>query len=78
MFLPKAGEIIIWHGNLLHGGSKVLDNSLTRLSQVTHYFFEGCAYMTPIFDTINNKNNLLKWRKPYNLLKSTNYKEYEN
>lgn len=30
------GDIIIWHPNLLHGGSEILDNTLTRYSMVTH------------------------------------------
>jgi phytanoyl-CoA hydroxylase len=30
------GDIIIWHPKLLHGGSKVIDHTLTRYSMVTH------------------------------------------
>lgn len=40
-FLPQKGDVLIWHGNLLHGGSPVKDKSLTRKSQVGHYFAEG-------------------------------------
>jgi hypothetical protein len=47
-FLPKKGEALIWDANLLHGGAPQTDRSLTRHSQVTHYFFEGCAYFTPL------------------------------
>jgi len=32
----------------LHGGTVQTDRSLTRHSQVTHYFFEGCTYYTPL------------------------------
>eukprot|EP01063_Lacrimia_lanifica_P040612 TRINITY_DN927_c1_g1_i1.p1 TRINITY_DN927_c1_g1~~TRINITY_DN927_c1_g1_i1.p1 ORF type:complete len:426 (+),score=122.73 TRINITY_DN927_c1_g1_i1:74-1351(+) len=41
--LPKKGEAAVWAANALHGGSPVKDqsDSLTRLSQVTHYMFEG-------------------------------------
>ena len=35
--------------NLLHGGDRQNDLSLTRWSQVTHYYFEGCAYYAPLF-----------------------------
>ena len=47
-FLAKKGQALIWHANLLHGGAPQTDRSLTRHSQVTHYFFEGCSYFTPL------------------------------
>lgn len=37
-FLPKAGDILIWHANLLHGGEPIKDRSKTRKSMVIHYF----------------------------------------
>ncbi len=45
---PKKGEAFIWAANLFHGGSRVQNAKLTRLSQVTHYYFEGCVYTTPM------------------------------
>jgi len=39
--LLKKGQAIVWHANLLHGGSFQIDKSKTRNSQVTHYFFDG-------------------------------------
>ena len=46
----KKGQAIIWSANLLHGGTPVLDDSLTRRSQAIHYFFNGCKkYYTPMF-----------------------------
>ncbi|HEX7517531.1 MAG TPA: phytanoyl-CoA dioxygenase family protein [Chthoniobacterales bacterium] len=47
-FLPKKGQALIWDANLLHGGAPQTDRSVTRHSQVTHYFFEGCSYWTPL------------------------------
>jgi hypothetical protein len=44
----KKGQALIWSANLLHGGDPVLDPESTRLSQVTHYFFEDCSYTTPL------------------------------
>lgn len=44
----KRGQAIIWAANLMHGGSPIKDRSRTRHSQVTHYFFEGCRYWTPL------------------------------
>jgi hypothetical protein len=48
IFLPKRGQALIWSAYLLHGGEKILDPSKTRWSQVSHYFFENCAYYTPM------------------------------
>jgi ectoine hydroxylase-related dioxygenase (phytanoyl-CoA dioxygenase family) len=47
-FLPRKGQALIWDANLWHGGAPQTDRSLTRHSQVTHYFFEGCTYWTPL------------------------------
>lgn len=48
-FNPKKGQALIWAANLLHGGSKQNDHTRTRWSQVTHYYFDDCAYYTPAF-----------------------------
>ncbi len=40
-FLAKKGDVLIWHANLIHGGSAVTDRNLTRKSIVFHYFAEG-------------------------------------
>ena len=48
-FLARRGQALIWCANLLHGGSPQLNPTLTRWSQVTHYFFENCIYYTPAF-----------------------------
>jgi hypothetical protein len=44
----KRGQALIWAANLLHGGDPIGDPDSTRLSQVTHYFFDGCIYYTPL------------------------------
>lgn len=46
-FLAKKGQALIWVSNLLHGESKMSNLNLTRWNQVTHYFFEDCAYTSP-------------------------------
>jgi len=40
-FLAKKGDVLIWHANLLHAGSPILDPQLTRHSMVAHYFANG-------------------------------------
>jgi ectoine hydroxylase-related dioxygenase (phytanoyl-CoA dioxygenase family) len=56
----KKGTAFIWASNLLHGGSARRDTSRTRHSQVTHYFFEGCKYYTPMY----SDDEEVLWRDP--------------
>lgn len=49
IFLARKGQALIWCANLLHGGSYQNDTTLTRWSQVTHYYFDDCIYYTPAF-----------------------------
>jgi hypothetical protein len=44
----SKGEALLWAANLMHGGSPIIDRNSTRHSQVTHYYFERCAYYTPM------------------------------
>lgn len=46
-FHAKKGQALIWAANLLHGGAAQKNLKRTRYSQVTHYYFENCAYYTP-------------------------------
>jgi len=57
--MPK-GHALIWHANLLHGGSPQKDSRRTRHSQVTHYFFENCQYYTPM----HSQPGKLAFRRP--------------
>ncbi len=56
----RKGEALIWHANLLHGGAPRRDPLASRHSQVTHYYFEGCQYYTPMLSTPEEK----AWRDP--------------
>jgi len=47
-FHARKGQALIWSANLLHGGAAQKDLQRTRYSQVTHYFFDGCTYYTPL------------------------------
>lgn len=44
----RKGEAVLWSADVIHGGAPQRDMSLTRWSQVTHYFFEGCRFWKPI------------------------------
>jgi phytanoyl-CoA hydroxylase len=35
-FMAKKGDVLIWHGDLMHGGAKIQDPALTRKSMVAH------------------------------------------
>jgi len=61
----RRGETFIWAANLFHGGSKVADSSRTRLSQVTHYYFRGCSYFTPMASKA--EAGKVFWREPFDI-----------
>ena len=46
--LLKKGQALIWSANILHGGSTQRDRSLSRHSQVTHYYATGARYWRPV------------------------------
>ena len=61
VFLAKKGDCLIWSANLLHGGEPIMNPCSTRLSQVTHYFFENCSHYTPLLS--NPVTGELCWRR---------------
>jgi hypothetical protein len=50
--LAEPGDVIIWAANLLHGGEPITRLGATRNSQVSHYYFKGCSYFTPMESNI--------------------------
>ena len=38
ILLANKGDLLIWHSQLYHGGSEILNKKKTRKSLVTHYF----------------------------------------
>jgi hypothetical protein len=50
--LAEPGDVIIWAANLLHGGEPIAQPGATRHSQVTHYYFKGCSYFSPMLSNI--------------------------
>jgi hypothetical protein len=63
--LIRRGQAFIWAANLLHGGTPINDPSRTRLSQVTHYYFRGCSYFTPMDS--DEPSGRVFWREPYDI-----------
>lgn len=37
-FFASKGDVFIWHANLAHGGSPIINNQLSRKSMVIHYY----------------------------------------
>jgi Phytanoyl-CoA dioxygenase (PhyH) len=40
-FLPRKGDVLVWHSNLLHGGGPITEPDSTRRSLVAHYYGKG-------------------------------------
>lgn len=40
VFLPKKGDVLVWHANMIHGGEPHINKALSRKSMVAHYFAE--------------------------------------
>lgn len=62
----KKGQAIIWAANLLHGGDIHLNKDKTRWSQVTHYYFDNCAYYTPL--NSDRPAGVIDYRRPFNIV----------
>jgi ectoine hydroxylase-related dioxygenase (phytanoyl-CoA dioxygenase family) len=62
LFLAQRGDVLIWHANLLHGGAPVQNKRLSRWSQVSHYYFQGCAYTTPLLQATDAAPDGPQWR----------------
>ncbi|MEE4659293.1 MAG: phytanoyl-CoA dioxygenase family protein [Halieaceae bacterium] len=41
LFLPREGDALFWHGQLIHGGMAIEDPDTTRYSFVVHYMAQG-------------------------------------
>ena len=50
----ERGQALIWAANLFHGGDPIRERTRTRMSQVTHFFFEDCLYYTPLISDWDN------------------------
>jgi ectoine hydroxylase-related dioxygenase (phytanoyl-CoA dioxygenase family) len=58
--LLEKGQALVWASNLLHGGAPQANRERSRHSQVTHVFFEGCKYYTPM----QSDQDQIHWRDP--------------
>jgi len=49
VFLPRRGDVLVWHSNLLHGALPVERSDATRKSLIAHYFAEGVEVYSDLF-----------------------------
>jgi hypothetical protein len=59
-FHARKGDAFVWASNIVHGGRPVLEDGRTRWSQVSHYYFDGGIYYTPVFSDVVTGRLLLK------------------
>lgn len=64
IFCGKPGDVLIWHGQLLHGGSAINDMQDTRRSLVSHYLR---AKDVPATARVKNAEGLSLKREPIKL-----------
>lgn len=60
-FLPKKGDVLIWHADLPHGGGEITIPGVTRRSLVTHYCPAG---LTPYYFRFLSPENQTKMMAP--------------
>jgi hypothetical protein len=63
--LIRKGQAFVWSANLAHGGEPISAPGATRRSLVTHFYFDGCAYFTPM--TSNPQAGRLTLRLPQDI-----------
>ena len=59
-FHARKGDALVWSSNIVHGGRPVNTEGSTRWSQVTHFYFEGGIYYTPVYSDVATGELLLK------------------
>lgn len=58
-FLPKKGDVLIWHADLAHGGAPPTDPAATRKSLVGHYCPRRCQ--PHYFSYLADRRTIVPW-----------------
>ena len=53
-FIAKKGDVLLWHANLLHGGSPIENAKLSRKALVCHFFAEGVICYHDVAGTLTH------------------------
>ena len=62
-FYARAGDVLIWHGQLMHGGDAIRDRSARRTSLVTHYYSTCDVPQGPLLCAERGDGSLLLIKK---------------
>lgn len=60
-FIAKKGDVLVWHANLVHGGSPIKDSSRTRSSLVCRYFGETACRDRGLDLAQEGESRWLRW-----------------
>ncbi len=52
VFLPKCGDVLVWHSNLLHGALKCTRGDATRRSLIAHYYGDGAIHYSDLYQRL--------------------------
>ncbi len=75
----NKGDVIIWHPKLLHGGSSVIDNHLTRYSMVTHNVpVDYAVFNSSSFFTHNPTKDYVENNRSHDYLCFNNVKYFDH
>ena len=62
-FIARKGDVIVWHANLVHGGSPIRDPSRTRSSMVFHFLGEADCRARGLNLVAQGAGRWLRWAK---------------
>ncbi len=65
-FLAKKGDVLLWHANLLHGGSRLQDPKRSRKALVCHFIADGVVCYQDLVGTlahVHSGENLYRYRR---------------
>jgi ectoine hydroxylase-related dioxygenase (phytanoyl-CoA dioxygenase family) len=62
-FIARKGDVLVWHANLVHGGSPIKDPSRTRSSMVFHFFGEADCRARAFDLVAQGAGRWLRWAK---------------
>ena len=57
-FHAKKGDVLIWHANLIHGGSMRRNIQLSRKALVCHFFVKGAFVYHDLSATTSRQQHL--------------------
>lgn len=72
-FHANKGDVLLWHANLLHGGSPRKNAALSRRALVCHYFAEGCVCFHDYTGTLSHLHPRTQAKAPEAMLSENEF-----